>query len=247
MQVNGDQQKVQTPAVNDPASTQGANTNGGQTNATPATEQPTQQKWLSQLPDALKGDERLSGYSSLGEAITALLDGSKTDTKEGGDGSQGNPEVTDYKFTKTFVEAADSDGTLSRKLTETLKTLGLPQEQAEPIYNALVDYQNGNVEAYQTKGKELCTEALKELWSDKYDTKYASMQRAYGKLVKEGSDIDKGLKMTGADNNPFVAQLLAEIGESISEHTPPNRNPVGTPKSHNGFLLRENEVYPWNN
>lgn len=241
---DGAQQNVQTPAGQDPTSTGGLDPNGEQANATPETQQPTAPKWVSQLPDELKGDPRLAQYSSLGEAVKGLLDGSPADTKEGGDGSQEKPPVTDYTFEKTFVEEADSDGSLAKKLTETLKSLGLQQEQAEPIYNALVDYQNSNIEAYKTKGKEMCEEALKELWGDKYDAKFASMRRAYDKLVSE--DLDKGLKMTGADNNPFVAQLLAEIGESISEHTPPNmrQSNAGTQQS-GGFLVRDNEAYPW--
>lgn len=244
MQVNGDQQIVDTPADPNPESTPDLKPNGEQTNATPETKQPTAQKWMAQLPDELKGNENLSKYSSLGEALKGLLDGSKPNTNEGGEGSQDTHPEIDYKFTKSFVEEADSDGTLTKKLTETLKTLGLPQDKAEPIFNALVDYQNGTIDAYKTKGKEMCESALKEMWGDKYDGKYASMKRAYDKLVKEGSDIDKGLKMTGAHNNPFVAQMLAEIGESISEHTPPGRSSVGSQKT-SGFLSRENETYPW--
>jgi len=241
---DGEQQNVQTPADTNSASTQNQVPNGGQTPATPETKQTTAQKWMAQLPDELKGNEKLSGYSSLGEALKGLLDGSTPKTKEGGEGSQDTPPAIEYKFTKTFVEGADSDGTLTKTLTDTLKSLGLPQDKAEPIFNALVDYQNGAVESYKTKGKELCEAALKENWGDKYDGKYAAMKRAYDTLVKEGSDLDKGLKMTGAHNNPFVAQMLAEIGESISEHTPPGRSSVGN-KQTSGFLSRENEVYPW--
>lgn len=244
MQVNGDQQIVDTPAGSDPNSTPGNLPNGEQTNATPETKQPTAQKWMSQLPDELKGNPELAKHTSLGEALKHFLDGSKTKAKESGEGSQEtNPEI-DYKFSKSFVEEADSDGTLTKKLTETLKTLGLPQDKAEPIFNALVDYQNGAIDAYKNNGKEMCESALKEMWGDKYDGKLASMKRAYDKLVKEGSDIDKGLKMTGAHNNPFVAQMLADIGESISEHTPPGRSSVGSQKT-SGFLSRENETYPW--
>ena len=245
MHVNGDQQTAQTPEGQNPASTAGLNPNGEQANATPATTQPTAQKWMAQLPDELKGNENLSKYSSLGEALKGLLDGSGPKTNEGGQELQETPPVIDYKFTKTFSEEADIDGSLSKNLTETLKTLGLPQEKAEPIYNALVDYQNGNIEAYKTKGKEMCETALKETWGDKYDAKLASMQRAYVTVVKQASEIVQGLKMTGAQNNPFVAQLLAEIGEAISEHTPPSRSSVGSQRQSGGFLSRENEVYPW--
>jgi hypothetical protein len=245
MQGDGDQQNVQTPAVNDPSSTQGSMTNGEQTNATPEIGQPATQKWMSQLPDELKGNAELAKHSSLGDALKHFLDGSKAESKEGGNGSQDANPVTDYKFTKAFVKEADYDGTLSKNLSETFKSLGLKQEQAEPIYNALVDIQNKNIEAFKTKGNEMCEKTLKEVWGDKYDGKLASMKRAYGKLVKEGSDIDKGLKMTGAENNPFVAQLLADIGESISEHNPPNRSSVGSKQSSSGFLSRENEAYPW--
>lgn len=245
MQVNGEQQNVETPADPNPESTPDLKPNGEQTNAPPETTQPTTQKWMAQLPDELKGNENLSKYSSLGEALKGLLDGSKTDTQEGGEGSQETPPAIDYKFTKTFVEGADAGGILSKKLTETLKSLGLPQDKAEPIYNALVDYQNGNIETFMKQGKEMCETALKESWGDKYDAKNAAMKRAYDKLVKEGSELDKGLKMTGAHNNPFVAQILAELGESISEHTPPNNSSVGSQKSSGSFLSREGEKYPW--
>ncbi|MPM92906.1 hypothetical protein SDC9_140042 [bioreactor metagenome] len=244
MQVNGDQQNVQTPAGTDPNSTPGNLPNGEQTNATPETKQTTAQKWMAQLPDELKGNENLAKYSSLGEALKGLLDGSKPNTNEGGEGSQETPPEIDYKFTKSFVEGADADGSLSKKLTETLKSLKLSQDQAEPIFNALVEYQNSNIESFYTKGKDMCEKALKQEWGDEYDGKYASMKRAYDQLVPKDSEIDKGLKLTGAHNNPFVAQLLAEIGESINEHTPPGRSSVGSQKT-SGFLSRENETYPW--
>jgi hypothetical protein len=250
-QENGEQQSVQTPEpVVQAAPAQ--QTDGGQTQATPASEQPQTQKWMSQLPDGLKGDERLSKYNSLGDAIKALLDGSGTKKADEGkepstEGKDQEPEGTgtNYAFTKQFSKEADADGSLEKGLADALKSLGLPQDQADKIHGAVVDYSNGNMERLKTHGKELCEQVLRQSWGDKYDAKLAAMKRAYGKLVPDGSDLDKGLKMTQADNNPFVAQLLSTIGESISEHQPLQPDSIRVPRDAASFLVREHENYPW--
>ncbi len=244
---DGENKNTQTPAGTDSVVQPGSQTNGGEgVQNTPEPNQPTNQRWMSQLPDELKGNADLAKYSSLGEAIKALMDGNKSPDAEGGNGSQENPPVENYTFTKTFVTEADPDGSLTKGLTETFKSLKLDQAKAEEIFNTLVDYQNTNIETFKTKGKELCETALKDAWGEKYDAKLAAMKRAYDKLVPEGSEMDKGLDMTGSKNNPFVAQLLAEIGESIGEHNPPPGSSVGANKpTSTGFLSRENEIYPW--
>ena len=66
---DGEQQNVQTPAVQNPSGTQGSSANGEQANATPEGGQTVSQKWMSQLPDELKGNAELAKHSSLGEAL----------------------------------------------------------------------------------------------------------------------------------------------------------------------------------
>jgi hypothetical protein len=227
---------------------QGSQTNGEQTNATPASGQPVTQKWMGQLPDELKGNETLSQYSSLGEAMKGLLDGRKPDTKA--DGKDQNPPigaVTDYKFSKQIAKELDTDNAFTKSLTDTFKAENLTQKQADAIFGKIADERNGSIETLRKKGAEICEQELKQTWGDKFDSKLESMKRAYGQLVKENSDLDKGLKLTQAENNPFVVQLLAQIGENISEHTPHNKTAVGNPKGNGAFLVRENEAYPWIN
>lgn len=213
---------------------------------TPASMQPENPKWMSQLPDELKGNEKLSKYNSLGEALSALLDGSKGDTKDAGKGQQGNEPDVEYNFSKDLSDSDDPDGIVRNTMKDAIKNMKLPQEEADKVYSSFVDTYAKIEEGVKKNAAEVCEKELKETWGDKYDENMASMKRAYKSLVPEGSDLDKGLKSTMAENNPFVVDLLAKIGKSISEHDPPRSKAVGQVKQKTGgFLTRENETYPW--
>ena len=189
-------------------------------------------KWLSQLPDELKGNERLSKYNSIGDAFKDLLDGSK--------GVEMN-----YELPKTLNEF-DPSGTLDKNISNTIKEMKLPKEQAEAMYNAFAEsYKEGSKEL-QENGVAVCEKHLRESWGEKYDQNIAYMKKAYETFVPKDSPLEKGLKDTLAENNPFVIQLLASMGESISEHSPPRGSGAGPTVRKGGFLTRdENEKFPW--
>jgi hypothetical protein len=85
------------------------------------------------------------------------------------------------------------------------------------------------------------------MWGDKYDAKKAAMQRAYSMYVPKDSPLEKGLKATHSENNPYIAALFAQLGEAIRETTPPFSAAVGggNKPSGGGFLNRGDEKYPW--
>jgi hypothetical protein len=244
---NGANQNQPTPAEGQPGVATGTEPNGaGGEGTTPASGQPDTPKWLSQLPDELKGDERLAGFNSLGEAMKTLLDGSKTSTEgDGSEGQEGDPSPVDYEFSKDFPETVDPEGVVKNTLKEAFGEMKLSKEQADKLYSNFVDSFNGIEEKMKNNAAEKCEQALKDNWGDKYDENLASMKRAYKSLVPEGSDLEKGLEMTLAKNNPYVIDLLAQVGKSISEHDPPRSSAVGEIQESNGFLRRENEKYPW--
>lgn len=210
---------------------------------TPESTQPESPKWMGQLPDKLKGNESLSKYNSLGEALEALLDGSKKPAKEPEPGQEETP--VEYKFSRDLNKEVDPSGTIHENIVGTLKQLKVPQEQADAIYSALADSHKKIEQDIRAKGAETCEASLKESWGDKYAANMEYVKRAYSHLVPKGSDLETGLKQTMAENNPFVVQLLATIGQSVAEHNPPRSAAVGAEIERRGFLTRENERYPW--
>lgn len=212
---------------------------GLQTPTTPDPVEPSPPKWVSQLPEELKGEKRLFGYESLGGALKELLDG-KGQSMEDGDES-----VFDYELPKTITEQLDPSGLMDKSVALAVKEMKLNKKQAEVAYEVLSNTYKESTRHLKENGAKICEEQLKEMWGEDYDKKIAHMKRAYGLVVKEGSPLAKGLQETMAENNPFVVELIAAIGESISEHTPPTSKPAGEEVERRGFLTRENEKYPW--
>lgn len=227
-------------------------TDGAQGTGTPDSTQTTNPKWMSQLPDELKGNELLAKYDSLGNAFKGLLDGSVAKVEDGVDTGTEEKTTDDageitYTFTKSFSEELDSTGDLDKSLTEALKGLKIDAESADAIHSAIIDSHEHGMNQLRTNGEKLCKAELQKMWGDAYDAKQAAMKRAYDHLVPADSPLAKGLRMTQSENNPFVADLLARVGESISEHTPPLSSTSGGAKSKgNGYFLnRENDKFPW--
>ena len=249
---DGANPNAQTPEIVNPVDTQNPAGDGAKDTGTPDGGQPTRKKYKNQLPDDLKDDVRLDKYDSLGDAIRDLLNGSEVKTAEGGDKGEKpkdegqSQEDVQYTFTKKFSEDVDSMGILDKNLTEAIKTLKLPQAQADAVYGSIVDAQTKALDDLRTKGSQLCEAKLKDMWGDKYDAKMAAMKRAYGMYVQKDSPLEKGLKATQAENNPYVAALFAQLGEAIRETTPPFSAAVGGGnKPSGGFINREGEKYPW--
>jgi len=249
---NGADHATETPAVDNKGVATPVVTAGDAANGTPDSTQTTNPKWMSQLPDELKGNELLAKYDSLGNAFKGLLDGSVAKVEDGGNTGTEEKTTDDageitYAFTKSFSEELDSTGDLDKSLTEALKGLKLDAESADAIHSAIIDSHEHGMNQLRTNGEKLCKAELQKMWGDAYDAKQAAMKRAYDHLVPSDSPLAKGLRMTQSENNPFVADLLARVGESISEHTPPLSSTSGGAKGKgNGYFLnRENDKFPW--
>jgi len=246
---NGEDLNKETPAnVQDVVANVPENNGVEGEGTTPASEQPETKKWMSQLPDKLKGNENLSKYESLGEALESLLDGSTSKTEGDGDGEQeGKKPAVEYNFSKDLTDNDDPNGVIRSSIKDAISEMELPAENADKVYSNFVDTFNGMEEKVRKGASEKCESSLHESWGDKYDENLASMKRAYTALVPEGSELEIGLKSTLAESNPYVVDLLSKVGQSISEHTPPRSTAVGEEKRNSGFLNRENETYPWVN
>lgn len=249
---NGANPDAQAPESPDSGVATTVGTDGAQDTGTPDSTQTTNPKWMSQLPDELKGNELLAKYDSLGNAFKGLLDGSVAKVEDGGNTGTEEKTTDDageitYAFTKSFSEELDSTGDLDKSLTEALKGLKLDAESADAIHSAIIDSHENGMNQLRTNGEKLCKAELQKMWGDAYDAKQAAMKRAYDHLVPADSPLAKGLRMTQSENNPFVADLLARVGESISEHTPPLSSTSGGAKGKgNGYFLdRENDRFPW--
>lgn len=198
---------------------------GPQPQATP------EPKWIGQLPDELKGDQRLHQYNSIGEAFKALLDG--------------EPSTEEYELPKTITQEIDPSGIIDKNIEQVAKDLKLTKVEAEKVYKAMADSYKGSAEYLKKNGGAICETQLKERWGENYDSKMAHMKRAYDQIVVKGSELEKGLQDTMAENNPFVVELIATMGEAIAEHQPPQSTAAAEIKRQGGFLTRENEKLPW--
>jgi len=251
---NGDLAQVVTPeVVTEPA----INTNDTpflQTDDGKApvekTPEPNQQtdKWRSQLPDKFKTDPRLDGITSIADAMEKFLelkDGKKPDPESPDVKKEGDLE---YKFSKQFDATFDSKGLYQKGIEEALKASKATPEMAEAVHAAIADGITATMEEYRKNGAEDCQTVLKSVWGDNFEKNSAFAQKAYKQLVPEGSELDKNLRMTQVENNPFVQELLAKIGSGISEQDVPLSNNVmygRTPKSESFLTPKGNDKRPW--
>lgn len=257
MKVNGDVTTKDTPELVDTKDTttsdapfiepkDGADIVG----KTPESNQQTD-KWRAQLPDKYKTDPRLDGMTSIGDAMDKLfgqIDGKKEEP--------GSPDVkkdgdvpTEYEFSKQFDATFDPKGLYQKGIEEALKANNATPEMAEAIHAAIADGITSTMESYRKTGAEDCEAVLKSEWGDKFEKNRAFAEKAYKELVPEGSELDKNLKLTQVENNPFVQELLAKIGSGISEQDVPMSNNViyGRQKKSESFLTPKpgQETEPW--
>lgn len=68
-----------------------------------------------------------------------------------------------------------------------------------------------------TEGGKYLDEVLKKQWGDDFDKKRAAMSRSVNTFVGSNKQLLKGLQQTGATVNPYIAEVLARVGEHISE------------------------------
>ena len=250
--VNGEPGVDPTPAVAPEAGV--ATPNNGDTagivntSKTPATEPNQTKKWTGMLPDKYKNDPRFADKDSFLDALDSILGEKEPAQTEDGKSVENKdplPEVTEYKFSKTFDKTLDSKGVYEKSILETIKGSKLDQKTADLLHSAMVDSMQITMDAFKKSGAEDCNTILRDQWGDKYDVQSSNAKKAYSRLVKEGSDLDKNLKATQVENNPFVQQLLAKIGEGISETTIPNSNGsvLGRRDTGSSFLSKDKDEF----
>jgi len=208
---------------------------------TPETEPPKKATWTGMLPDKYKNDPRFSEKPSFLEALDSILEPTKEPAPEP-DGKKVEPvDTSEYTFTKTFDKEMDNKGVFENSILATIKDKGLTAEQADLLHSAMADGMASSMEAFKKAGAEDCATILHETWADKYDVQTANAKKAYSRLVPEGSPLDKNLKLTQVENNPFVQQLLAKIGEGLSEASIPlsNNSVFGRKDTGSSFLQEE--------
>ena len=187
--------------------------------------------WMSQLPADLKGNEQLSQYATMGDAIKALMAaGEKKDEPAKKD----NAEPVKYEnFAKKFETDDDPLGDIGAGLVEHLQKKGVSQSEAEELFDSLsatFKTAKGNM---LTKGKELCEKAVKAQWGNEYDAKRALMAKGYQALGDSDGSLQKALDQSGASLAPAVWELLSRVGQLVSEDD-------GTPFRGTGAAGKQN-------
>ncbi len=175
--------------------------------------------WMGQLPDDLKQDEELSKFATLGDLAKFVKEASKeTQNQEDGSGEEaGTEEPTEYSFEDTIGENFDPFGKTSESLKSYFAKNKVPEEVAQGAYKALNEAMQASTEKLVTEGGKYLDDVLKKQWGDDFDKKRTAMSRSYNAFIASNAQLEQGLQQTGATVNPYIAEVLARVGEHISE------------------------------
>lgn len=200
------------------------NTNQGQGNDSPA--------WMSQLPDALKQNENLSQFKTLGDLgnkfleVTKSLEGTVRIPGENATPEEiatfhekiGRPKTeNDYDLqSPELPEGMQMDTDLGVAFRQLAHKAGLSQKQAKQLFdfynNQMVTRYSATIKARE-KALDDASKALKEEWGTQYDTNMEIVKRAYSKFGNE--NFTKFLDESGVGNNPVVIKTFLEIGKAV--------------------------------
>lgn len=203
-----------TPEV--PVQNDGSKPQDGNLNSKPG--------WMAQLPDDLKGNEQLSKFATMGEAFKSLME--NQDKKAEAQPTEVKP-IAYENFDKKLADSYDPLGEIGEGLKGIFQNKGISQKDAEDIFDAFSEVYGKAYENLLNKGKSLCEQRCKEQWGKDYETKRALMAKGY--LAVGDSEFQKSLDDTGASCLPEVWELLARVGNLVSEDTKTSSNSQGGP------------------
>ena len=224
-QSDGDESQTQPePAEADTASST-------QTEESTAPEPP---KWIYQLPGDLQADERLRGFSNLGELAKTFLsereaadqkvivpgDDSDDETREQFYKALGRPDQPDgYELSKP--EDADQLAATDEALSEFASKaheLGLSKQQAQALHDWNLERTRQAVSEMTEKQqaeKQKRIEQLKKDFGDEFNTKVENAKTAFRELG--GDELLGYLKNTGQEDEPDLIRAFSAIYEKIAD------------------------------
>lgn len=193
--------------------------------------------WRAALPDDLKNNEVLSGYSNIGDVskdFLALKKESEGMIKKPGENASseemsayhkaiGVPESPDeYSITKPDLpEGYEYDQNFESHFRQVMKDVGMPKSAAEQAYSRLMQYGVDTFKKNQeSEAKELqdATNSLKKDWGQEFDANSEKSTRAIKFFAgKAGIDADNLLK--DADAIPEIKKVFHQVFDAIGDDT----------------------------
>lgn len=175
--------------------------------------------WMAQLPNDLKNDPSLASYRTVGDLARALKSKEAEKPAESQEApSESVSEPMKYEnFSKRLKEDIDPYGTISDGLVDELQTMGIPQDKAERILDAV---EGRTVDSYAKLVKDGIrhTEGeVRKLWGREFDKNRALMARGYQALKDDDGSLQKRLDEEGASCSPAVWDLLSRVGRLVAE------------------------------
>jgi len=184
--------------------------------------------WMAQLPKEMRNDPELANYRTIGDAIRTLKAEAKGNGKQeavaqdqGGDaavasGEQAAP-INYENFARHLSDNNDPFGNITEGLVGTLQELGIPQNQAESILEAIDKAQTSGQEKMVQEGSKHTEAVCRKRWGKDYESNRRAMARGYQALGDSDGSLQRMLDSEGASLSPAVWELLARVGRMTAE------------------------------
>ena len=180
--------------------------------------------WTNVLPDKYKRDERFKGFKNISEFLGSVLPGENANGETEGS-NQPNTEngkslPAEYKdFNKKLVETEDPKGIRSKLLIDTLQKHGVPQEEAEALFESFNSSIKEDVETIIQDNAVRCQNVLEKEWGIETQAKQRQAERAFMLFSEQEPAIGQELKQRGILTVPAFWKALSIIGSTLSEDT----------------------------
>lgn len=177
--------------------------------------------WTNVLPDKYKKDDRFKGFKNISEFLGSVL---PDDTAEGETKAQEGEiqsKTAEYKdFNKKLAQPEDPKGTRSKLLLDSLQKYGVPQSEAEKIFDSFNNSMMEDAKTIIQDNTVLCQKTLAKEWGAEAQTKQNLAERAFTVFANENPEIGKELQMRGILTVPAFWKALSIIGSNLSEDNP---------------------------
>lgn len=197
--------------------------------------------WKAQLSKDIRNNEelmaQLAPYNTVSDLVTKLfLEKQETETRP-----EEKPETGPVKyenFTKKLTAEDDPFGDMGNGLVEYFQKKGWKQKDAEEFFDALPEIFQATKKTMLEKAQSSCDEAVRKMWGNDYDRKYAVMLRGKKALGDTDGSLEETMKRTGVSINPVIYEILYRVGELVSEDE-------GSPtRGTGGAVQRQNNGVP---
>lgn len=124
----------------------------------------------------------------------------------------------DYsKFDVKLNESIDPNNLSSKAFADKAKELGISVDQAKDLYTVVGSSIDMSRSQYAEKASDRCKTALETRWGDSFEVNNNALKRGALKLTESNPKLKEELELSGAWDNPLVAQLVSNVGMMFKE------------------------------